>query len=439
LKNKDSSLNKKSPERRITSINVERGIEVERDIREIDELFHSVTETATDAIILVSGDENIILWNRAAEKMFGYSCEEAVGQSITILIPDRFRQAHKKGINRFFQTGRSKIVGKHYEVCALKKNGREFPVELSLSSWEQDGTNYFTGIIRDITKRKKLEDRLRESSLTDELTGLMNRRGFITLSEKQLQISKRYKKHFSILFLDLNDMKTINDAFGHKMGDLALTDAADILKKTFRSSDIIARIGGDEFTVLMVESENPDIQKSAVENILRNVRIHNKKMKRSYKLSFSIGIASFDPKNPSSIDDLLVQADTLMYDNKKNKFKIDDSLDIEKEKRGSERFSADINNRAELVISDDVRVKNISRGGICLVTTHLPKPDGVYRIRTSGKKNEGISVKGKVVWSSARGARNKEGVQAHYESGLKFFGLTDQTKSQIEIFISASC
>jgi diguanylate cyclase (GGDEF)-like protein/PAS domain S-box-containing protein len=394
--------------------------------------------TATDAIISITGDENIILWNRAAEQMFGYSSEEALGQPITIIMPDRFRQAHKKGIDRFFATGRSKIVGKNYEACALKKNRSEFPVELSLSSWKQDGDVYFTGIIRDITKRRKLEDRLRASSLTDELTGLLNRRGFITLSEKQLQISKRYRKHFSILFLDLNDMKTINDAFGHKTGDLALTDAANILKKTFRSSDIIARIGGDEFTVLMVESQNPDIHEYAVENILRNVSIHNKKMKRSYRLSFSIGIASFNPENPCSIDNLLAQADTLMYENKKHKFETNDSHDSEEEKRGSERFTADTNNRAELVISDDVSVKNISRGGICLITSHLLKPHGVYRIRTIGKKNKGISVKGKVVWSSARGARNREGIPAHYESGLQFFELTDQAKSQIEKFISAS-
>jgi hypothetical protein len=150
-------------------------------------------------------------------------------------------------------------------------------------------------------------------------------------------------------------------------------------------------------------------------------------------------MANFDPKNPCSIDELLVQADALMYDNKKHKFGIDNSHDSEKEKRGSERFFADRNNRAELVISDDVRVKNISRGGICLVTSHLPKLHGVYQIRTSGKKKEGISVKGKVVWSSARGKRNKEGIPGHYESGLKFFGLTGQTKSQIDIFISSSC
>ena len=433
MKRRDSSDKKKASEARNKSEQLVQGTQA------IDELFRSVTETATDAIISITGDENIILWNQAAEQMFGYSSKEAVGEPITIIMPDRFRQAHEKGINRFFSTGRSKIVGKQYEAFALKKNGGEFPVELSLSSWEQDGNVYFTGILRDITKRKKLEDRLRESSLTDELTNLLNRRGFIALSEKQLQISKRYKKPFSILFLDLNDMKTINDAFGHKMGDLALTDTAHILKKTFRSSDIIARIGGDEFTVLMVESENSDIQKLAVENILRNVRVHNQKMKRSYKLSFSIGAASFDPKNPCSIDDLLVQADVLMYDNKKHKPGIDNSHDSEEEKRGSERFFADRNNRAELVISDDVRVKNISRGGICLVTSHLPKPHGVYRIRTSGKKNEGISVKGKVVWSYARGERNKEGISAHYESGFKFFGLTGQTKSQIDIFISSSC
>jgi diguanylate cyclase (GGDEF)-like protein/PAS domain S-box-containing protein len=427
------SNKKKAPEARNKAQQLEQGAQT------IDALFRSVTVTATDAIISITGDENIILWNPAAEQMFGYSSEEAVGQPISIIMPDRFRQTHKKGINRFFETGRSKIVGKSYEACALKKNGSEFPVELSLSSWEQDENVYFTGIIRDITKRKKLEDRLRETSLTDELTGLLNRRGFITLSEKQLQISKRYKKHFSILFLDLNDMKTINDEFGHKTGDLALTDVADILKKTFRSSDIIARIGGDEFTVLMVESQNSDIQKHAVKNILKNVRIHNNKMKRSYRLSFSIGISNFDPENPCSIDDLLVQADTLMYENKKHKFKTDDSHGSEEKNRAAERFTANTNNQAEIVISGDVRVKNISREGICLITSHLLKQHGVYRIRTIGKKNEGISVKGKVVWSSARWARNREGIPAHFESGLQFFELTDQAKSQIEIFISASC
>jgi len=420
---------KNSPETRKQSRHPEQGSHT------IDELFRSVTETATDAIIAITRDENIILWNHAAEQMFGYSSEDALGQPITIIMPDRFRQAHKKGITRFFETGRSRIVGKNYEACALKKDGSEFPVELSLSSWGQDGNVYFTGIIRDITKRKKLEDRLREASFTDELTGLLNRRGFMTLSEKQLQISKRYRKHFSILFLDLNDMKIINDEFGHKTGDLALTDVAHILKKTFRSSDIIARIGGDEFTVLMVESQNPDTQKSAVENIIKNVKLHNNTKNRSYQLSFSIGIACFDPEVPCSIDELLAQADTLMYENKKHKFEMDDSRDHEEEKRAAERISADANSRAELVISDDVIIKNISRGGICLITPHLLKPKGIYRIRTDGKKNEGISLKGKVVWSSVRGAQDEDRAASQYESGLQFLELTDHTKSEIEKFI----
>ena len=115
LNRRDSSHKKKASVARKKTSQFGRGKHA------IDKLFRSVTETATDAIISITGDENIILWNHAAEQMFGYSSEEAVGQPITIIMPDRFRQAHKKGINRFFSTGQSKIVGKHYKTIALKK------------------------------------------------------------------------------------------------------------------------------------------------------------------------------------------------------------------------------------------------------------------------------------------------------------------------------
>ncbi len=201
-------------------------------------------------------------------------------------------------------------------MTATRKDQSRFPVELSISSFQLNGQWYSAGSIRDITERKKMEELLLTTSITDPLTGLMNRRGFFNFAEKQIDIFKRSKRNLTVLFLDLNDLKEINDNFGHNAGDQALLDIAGILRKTFRSSDIIARIGGDEFTVLIIDPQSPDIEKIINSKIKNNLTIHNEKMKREYNLSLSMGFAHFDHFCPSSIDALLVKADALMYEDK---------------------------------------------------------------------------------------------------------------------------
>lgn len=174
------------------------------------------------------------------------------------------------------------------------------------------------GALLDITDRKRSEEALRKLSLADELTGLYNRRGFFTLAEQQLKIANRMKKKILLLFADLDDLKWINDNLGHNEGDFALIEIANILKKTFRESDLIARIGGDEFAVLAVETEktNADIITARLLDSLRN---YNAGRKLAYNLSVSIGISRYDPRYPCSIDELLARADKLMYKYKKKK------------------------------------------------------------------------------------------------------------------------
>ena len=113
-------------------------------------------------------------------------------------------------------------------------------------------TMAITVVSKDITKLKQMEEKLRVLSLTDELTGLYNRRGFFTLSEQQLKMAGRLKSGIFMLYADMDTQKEINDRFGHQGGDLALIEIADIFKTTYRASDIIARIGGDEFTIFSV-------------------------------------------------------------------------------------------------------------------------------------------------------------------------------------------
>lgn len=161
------------------------------------------------------------------------------------------------------------------------------------------------------------EEKLRALSLIDELTGLYNRRRFFVLTEQFLKVAVRTKKGLLLLFIDMDNLKWINDHHGHNEGDRALIDLANILKKTFRESDIIARIGGDEFVVL---SESTDEKGEILTTRLyENIKDHNDRGARRYPLSVSVGATQFDPNHPISIDKLLSKADALMYVQKRKK------------------------------------------------------------------------------------------------------------------------
>lgn len=167
-------------------------------------------------------------------------------------------------------------------------------------------------------RREKAEEQILLLSITDQLTGLHNRRGFLALAEQQLKLSDRTKKGFLLFFADLDGMKGINDTLGHKEGDHALIEVAAVLNETFRASDIIARMGGDEFAVLAIDmaEENADIQMARLQE---QIERRNSQADRRYTLSISVGCSCYDPGNPHSIDELMVQADERMYEQKRSK------------------------------------------------------------------------------------------------------------------------
>lgn len=133
-----------------------------------EERFHKLVETANDAIVSIDSCGNIISWNNGAEAIFGYSAGEVVGKTLTLIIPERFREAHTKGMNKLLATGVARLIGKTIELIGLRRDGAEFPIELSLTSWKTKAGAFFTGIIRDITERKKAEEEIRKLNL--ELT-----------------------------------------------------------------------------------------------------------------------------------------------------------------------------------------------------------------------------------------------------------------------------
>lgn len=268
--------------------------------------------TITDMITLHDRDFNIIRANKAAEKILG----------LPYLLPGT--KCYK-----YYHGSDDPMAG--CPSCDCLKSGMPVSFEmfepylnmyLEIQSIPRfDANKKLAGllhVVRDITERKKMEEILRTMSITDELTGLLNRRGFFSLAQKQLKSAERAKRNMSVIYADLDGLKEINDTLGHKEGDAALMEFAELLKDTFRESDIISRLGGDEFAVIVevTESTSEFIIKKRLEEKLEAV---NARKDRRFKLVISIGIVRYDPYNPISIDELLSQSDKLMYANKKGK------------------------------------------------------------------------------------------------------------------------
>jgi two-component system, cell cycle response regulator len=172
--------------------------------------------------------------------------------------------------------------------------------------------------VRYAIERQQLHAALREMSLIDPLTRLYNRRGLITLARQLFKVADRMRKRVSHIFVDLDGLKMINDSLGHPVGDQALIETTDLLRETFRDSDIMARMGGDEFVVLAMENTGTDAE-LWTDRLQEKLRARNARADRTYLLSLSVGIAYYDPDAPRSLDDLLARADRLMYEEKRAK------------------------------------------------------------------------------------------------------------------------
>lgn len=175
--------------------------------------------------------------------------------------------------------------------------------------------------VRHAIERHRLLGALRSLSLIDDLTGLYNRRGFTDLGEQYLKLARRTTRGVTLVFLDLDRFKAINDSLGHHVGDRALLKVAEILRATFRRSDLLARLGGDEFAVLALEAsdESPDL---LVSRLRERFQEFDDSGSEPFELSASIGVARHDEDLRIRLEDLLSEADAAMYDEKRDKRKV---------------------------------------------------------------------------------------------------------------------
>lgn len=253
----------------------------------------------TDSIIIINENGIVTFVNPAAKALFERQSEEFIGHKFEFPVHPN----------------------KSTEIEFRKKDGRTATAEMRVAKIEWGGKTAYIASCRDVTEIVRLRDRLKAMSIIDELTQLYNRRGFFELAKQQLKIAQRMKNVVVLIFVDLDNMKSINDNLGHQTGDLALIDAADILRETFRKSDIIGRMGGDEFAVLAIEAAKGNIH-TLDGRLQESIARHNSTNDRSYTLSMSIGIARYYPQSELTIDDLVTQADEQMYLQKRKKKKV---------------------------------------------------------------------------------------------------------------------
>lgn len=168
----------------------------------------------------------------------------------------------------------------------------------------------------EVSERKEAEEKARHLSLTDELSGLLNRRGFFLLAEQALKTARRANTDLTLIYIDLDGLKRVNDELGHQAGDSMIIDAAEVLRVSFRESDLVARIGGDEFAILAITTDSSE---SMIARLQKSILQFNQGTHLPYQLSVSAGHVRCLPDEERSLIELLADADELMYLQKKNK------------------------------------------------------------------------------------------------------------------------
>lgn len=282
--------------------------------RESEDRFRSIVESANDAIILIDHNGEIVSWNEAAKTIFGYERDEVVGRRLQMLFLDTYTADIPDGndCSPLAVSGVMLPGCRGTAMTGIKSDGEEFPLEITVSSWEAENGNFYSAIVRDITQRKTLEDQLTYQTLHDPLTNLANRVLFQDRLAHAIKKIKRSGATVGVLFIDLDNFKNVNDTLGHSAGDELLIAVADRMKSCLRDGDTAARFGGDEFAVLIEDPTGVEGAMIVAERIRDAVTAPFHLGSNEAHVGTSIGIAVTGPGNETP-ELLLQNADVAMY------------------------------------------------------------------------------------------------------------------------------
>lgn len=264
---------------------------------------------ATDlSLICIDAEGNIQFVNPAASKLFGYEHDEMLGQPITLIIPKRMQGGHTAGLARVAAGEKPNLGGKAVEVSAVKKNGIEFPIEITLSVWREDGRVCAGAIIKDISERRERESRLYRLACQDTLTGLHNRHRFIEILRTELEAGHP----LALILLDLDGFKDVNDTHGHIVGDSLLQAVSVRLPYLLGKTAEVARLGGDEFAILLPGVHEPGMALAQADAIIRAFEVPFNVGGQVLDLGVSLGFA-VAPLHGTDGEELLAAADFALY------------------------------------------------------------------------------------------------------------------------------
>ena len=284
----------------------------EAALRESEERFRTFAENSADGVLMVNEDGRIVMANAMAGRMFGYAEGELTGAPLETLVPESLRTAHRQHRASFFsQAEAARPMAARGDLKARRRDASVFPSEISLIPLPTAGGHLVAAVIRDVTDRRDLENQLRHQAFHDPLTGLANRARFGDRLEHALERAGRQRATVALLFMDVDNFKSINDGMGHSIGDAALQHVAARLLACLRPGDTAARLGGDEFAILLEDStlgEGIDLAQQLLDSLRTPFGVGEDEV----AVHASIGIAISEGSRYDA-DGLLRNADIAMY------------------------------------------------------------------------------------------------------------------------------
>lgn len=286
----------------------------EKALRDINALYREIVDSTNTLIWRTDAEGRFTFLNPSWGKNYGYKIHDMLGRPFSdFQVPE----AAEHYINAF----RNCLIGESiigHETTFFSKDGAEVDLAINMIPlYDSEGAVRGTqGTAFDITERKLADELLQYISAKDELTGLYNLHTFMSMTEQQIKTADREKKQMLIIYTGVDGMQTINDEHGREAGDKVLIDAANILRKTFREADILARTGGDEFVISTLVSSK-EHERLIMTRLKENLDSYNADKSGSLTLSLSFGSSFYNPDTPLSIEDVLSHADEKMHAHKK--------------------------------------------------------------------------------------------------------------------------
>lgn len=281
-------------------------------------LLGNVIEAAPDGILLVDQRGRILSANAAMQRLSGRAPADLVGQPLSVLLPPYLHGKHEAMVRGFFNRQQARPMRAVAELALSRPDGSSLPVDIALGFLQLGEEEVAAAFIRDISDLKRLQEDMRHHAAHDSLTGLLNRWMFTQHLDHALTRAQRSAQVVGVLLLDLNDFKIINDTYGHAVGDLVLVEVARRLRAGLRAMDVLGRLGGDEFIVLLPELTAPEQAQQVADKLHRALaapwEIHN----HAITVDASIGIACA-PNDAQDGQTLIRYADMAMYEAKRQR------------------------------------------------------------------------------------------------------------------------